>query len=104
MIRAQTGQDNVSTGLVHQPSAEASLGTVNEALLAAAAEATGQQILLPGQILASKNSQPATENLELWPLLAQIAILVWFVDIAIRRWEHLQSMKKWISLQLFTVD
>jgi hypothetical protein len=101
--RTQAGRESVSTGLVHQPSSEASVGTVNEALMASATQVTGGQILVPGQPLALKSSQPVTEHLELWPLLAQIAIAFWFIDIAIRRWEHLNSMKKWISEKLMIV-
>lgn len=42
LVRAQSGAEMVSAGLVHQPSAEASLGTLREPLLAEAARITGE--------------------------------------------------------------
>jgi len=104
MVRAQEGTDNVSTSLIHQPSAEASLDTINEAVLTTAVKASGGQILAHGQTFSQKYGHPVTENLELWPLLAQLAIICWLFDIGIRRWEHLLSMKKWILARSETVN
>jgi uncharacterized membrane protein len=45
LIRAQSGAEMVTTGLVHNPSSEASHGTVNEALLQDAVKITGGDYL-----------------------------------------------------------
>jgi hypothetical protein len=81
----------VSAGLVHQPSAEASLGTLREPLLAEAARITGGN-LLKGPALPELGSNQATQHIELWPPMIVALLLLFLVDVGIRRWEHVQAL------------
>lgn len=86
LVRAQSGAEMVSSGLVHNPSSEASLGTVNEKLLREAADITGGSYLAdaPPNLATAK----ATQYIELWPPVIVALLLLFLVDTAIRRWEH----------------
>lgn len=92
LVRAQAGGEMVSAGLVHQPSSEASLGTVNQSLLEAVARSTGGQMLSVEKGLPSATASTAREHVELWPLLVKLLILLWLVDVVIRRWEHVLGL------------
>ena len=91
LARAQSGADTVSAGLVHNPSSEASLGTVNEPLLKAATAITGGQMLADSQVPQLK-AATATQFTELWPPLVVALLLLFLLDVAIRRWEHVQGL------------
>lgn len=91
LVRAQSGAEMVSAGLVHQPSAEASLGTLREPLLAEAARITGGS-LLKGPALPELGSNQATQHIELWPPMIVALLLLFLVDVGIRRWEHVQAL------------
>ena len=91
LVRAQSGADTVSAGLVHNPSTEASLGTVNAPLLKEATAITGGQMLVSGQIPDLKAGQ-ATQFTELWPPLVVALLLVFLLDLAVRRWEHVVGL------------
>ena len=91
LVRAQSGADTVSAGLVHNPSTEASLGTVNAPLLKDATAITGGQMLVNGQIPDLKAGQ-ATQFTELWPPLVVALLLVFLLDLAVRRWEHVVGL------------
>ncbi len=92
MVRAVAGAESISAGLVHQPSGEASLGTVNDLLLRQAAESTGGVVLGPNDELPPTKGNAVSEFRELWPLLAQLFLALWMVDIVIRRWEHVLAL------------
>ena len=85
----------VSAGLVHNPSSEASLGTTNDKLLGDAATLTHGQTLKPGAKLELAASQ-AMQFIELWPLLVTALLLLFMLDVAVRRWEHVVGI--WQSL------
>ncbi|MDB6139707.1 MAG: von Willebrand factor type domain protein [Verrucomicrobiaceae bacterium] len=91
MVRAQSGADTVSAGLVHNPGAEASLGTVNQPLLKAATAITGGEMLAAGQVPDLAASQ-ATQFTELWPPLVVVLLLVFLLDVLVRRWEHVTGL------------
>ena len=91
LVRAQSGADTVSAGLVHNPSTEASLGTVNTPLLKAATAVTGGEMLVPSQVPDLKASQ-ATQFTELWPPLVIALIVVFLMDLCLRRWEHVVGL------------
>jgi len=91
LVRAQSGADTVSAGLVHNPSSEASLGTVNEPLLKSAVAITGGQMLADSQVPLLK-ATGATQFTELWPPLVVTLLLLFLLDVAIRRWEHVQGL------------
>lgn len=91
LVRAQSGAEMVSAGLVHNPSSEASLGTVNETLLREVAKITGGQYLKPGQT-PKLDQSAATAYIDLWPHLLLLLLALFLADTAIRRWEHVQGI------------
>ncbi len=91
LVRAQAGADMVSAGLVHHPASEASLGTINESLLDETLRISGGQKLGAGQVPELKTSK-ASQYTELWPPLVVVLLLLFLVDIGIRRWEHVQGL------------
>lgn len=91
LVRAQSGAELVSAGLVHNPSSEASLGTVNETLLKEATALTGGAILTK-DALPDLTSTRATQYVELWPPLVIALLLLFLLDIGIRRWEHVSGI------------
>jgi Ca-activated chloride channel family protein len=91
LVRAQAGADMVSAGLVHHPASEASLGTINESLLDETLRISGGQKLGAGQVPELKASK-ASQFTELWPPLMVALVLLFLVDIGIRRWEHVQGL------------
>ncbi len=91
LVRAQSGAEMVSAGLVHNPGSEASLGTVNDALLDQAVRLTGGRVLLPGQFPDLSQTR-AVQYIELWPPLILALVLLFLLDLGIRRWEHVQGI------------
>ncbi len=88
LIRARSGAEMVSAGLVHNPSSEASLGTVNETLLREITNLTGGEFLTENSSLPNLETTQATQHIELWPELVLLALLMFLLDTIIRRWEH----------------
>ncbi len=91
LIRAQSGSQMVTAGLVNNPSAEASLGTVNEKLLREASALTGGSYLENNAKL-DLGSAKARRFVELWPYLIMAMLLLFIADIAVRRWEHVTGL------------
>jgi hypothetical protein len=81
----------VSAGIVHNPSSEASLGTVNETLLTEATRITGGSMLKEGQV-PDLSTTRAVQYIEMWPPLVVVLLLLFLLDIVIRRWEHVQGI------------
>ena len=96
LVRAQSGAEMVSAGLVHNPSSEASLGTVNEPLLRQVTALSGGT-WMEGNALPDLASVKATQYVELWPSILIALLLLFLADIAIRRWEHVMGI--WESLR-----
>lgn len=97
LVRAQSGAEMVSAGLVHNPSSEASLGTINEALLKEATAITGGSIL-DQAILPDLTSTKAMQYVELWPPLVILLLILFLLDVIIRRWEHVSGIAEMIGL------
>lgn len=91
LLRAQSGAEMVSAGIVHNPGSETSLGTVNEALLTEATRLTGGSLLKSGQALDLSTTQ-AVQYIELWPQIMMALLLLFLLDVAIRRWEHVTGL------------
>lgn len=91
LIRAQSGAEMVSAGLVHNPGSEASLGTVNEPLLQQAVQLSGGKVLQSGQ-LPDLNQTRAVQYIELWPSILLLLLVLFLIDTGIRRWEHVQGI------------
>ncbi len=98
LIRAQSGAEMVTTGLVHNPSSEASLGTVNEPLLQEAAKITGGDYLSDSKRLPNLETTKAIQHEELWPSLLVLLLLVFLIDTGIRRWEHVVGLWQLVPL------
>ncbi len=92
LVRARAGAEMVTTGLVHNPSSEASLGTVNEALLREAVKITGGDFLADGGQLPRLETTKAIQHEELWPTLLLLLLAVFLIDTGIRRWEHVVGL------------
>lgn len=99
LIRAQSGAEMVTTGLVHNPSSEASLGTVNESLLQEAVKITGGDYLTDSKRLPNLETTKAIQHEELWPSLLVLLLLVFLLDTGIRRWEHVIGLWQLIPLK-----
>ncbi|MFO1485601.1 MAG: VWA domain-containing protein [Verrucomicrobiaceae bacterium] len=98
LIRAQSGAEMVTTGLVHNPSSEASLGTVNEPLLQEAAKITGGDYLSDSKRLPNLETTKAIQHEELWSSLLVLLLLVFLIDTGIRRWEHVVGLWQLVPL------
>ncbi|HEY1084778.1 MAG TPA: VWA domain-containing protein, partial [Prosthecobacter sp.] len=96
LLRAQSGAEMVSAGLVFNPGSEASLGTVNTPLLEQVTRITGGQMLQPGQQPVLSQT-PAVQYIELWPKILFALLLLFLLDVAIRRWEHVQGIWELVS-------
>lgn len=92
LVRARSGADVVSAGLVHNTSVETATGQVNQRLLESVTRITGGKI-----IDADATSLPTIEAshshfVELTPWLLRIFLVLILIDVAIRRWENLMSI------------
>lgn len=99
LIRAQSGAEMVTTGLIHNPSSESSLGTVNEALLQEATKITGGDYLGDSRRLPNLETTKAVQHEELWPPLLVLLILLFLIDTGIRRWEHVVGLWQLVPLR-----
>jgi len=91
LIRAQSGAQMVTAGIVNNPSAEASLGTVNDKLLREACALTGGSYIEKDAKL-DLGSAKGKRYVELWPYLVMAALLLFLVDVGVRRWEHVTGL------------
>jgi uncharacterized membrane protein len=99
LIRAQSGAEMVTTGLVHNPSSEASLGTVNESLLQQATKITGGDYLADATRLPNLETTKAIQHEELWPSSLVLLLLLFLIDTGIRRWEHVVGLWQLVPLR-----
>lgn len=99
LIRAQSGAEMVTTGLIHNPSTESSLGTVNETLLKEAVRITGGDYLADSSRLPNLETTKAVQHEELWPPLLLALLLIFLIDTAIRRWEHVVGLWQLVPIR-----
>lgn len=99
LIRALSGAEMVTTGLIHNPSSESSLGTVNESLLQEAAKITGGDYLGDSKRLPNLETTKAMQHEELWPSLLVLLLLIFLIDTSIRRWEHVVGLWQLVPLR-----
>ena len=95
LVRARSEADLVSTGLVYNVSGEAATGRVNTALLEKVCKLTGGTLLSSEARSLPETPAGGTRYVELSPGLLKLLLLLFVVDLAIRRWENLQSMIEW---------
>ncbi len=91
LVRAQSGAQMVMAGLTHNPGGEISLGTVNEKLLREVCAIAGGKYL-DTDFKLDLGSAKARCYVELWPYLVIAMLLMFLIDIAVRRWEHVTGI------------
>ncbi|MBL9155694.1 MAG: VWA domain-containing protein [Verrucomicrobiales bacterium] len=97
LVRAGSGAQTVSAGHVHNPSGEVATGQIAEAALREAAGITGGTYLAdPAEPLELTGSD-VSRYVELWPLLLQIFLALFLIDVAIRRWENVMGLWDQVS-------
>jgi len=99
LVRAQSGAEMITTGLVHNPSSEASLGTLNENLLREAVKISGGDYLSDGKGLPNLETTRAVQHDELWPSLMVLLVLLFLIDTGIRRWEHVVGLWQLVPIK-----
>lgn len=96
LIRARAGAELVSAGLVHNRSGEAATGRVNESLLKRVCECTGGTLLPSDADSLPPIAVRQPHFVELAPLALRLLLLLFLLDVAIRRWENVQGMFSWL--------
>ena len=92
LVRARSGAQMVSAGHVHNPSGEVATGQINEGTLREAAEITGGTYLASSDEKLELTGSDVSRYVELWPLFLKLFIALFFIDVAIRRWENLLGL------------
>jgi len=92
LVRARAGSQIVSAGYVHNPSNEVATGRVNEELLREVCEITGGTYLEnAGEALDLKGTN-VSNYVELWPYLMSLFLVVFILDLCVRRWENVMGV------------
>ncbi len=88
MVRAQAGSEVVSAGYVYNPSSEVASGRVDDGLLREVCEITGGRFLESPDDELILTGEATARYLELWPYLLLAMVVLFLVDLIIRRWEN----------------
>jgi Ca-activated chloride channel family protein len=91
LVRARSGGDAVSAGIVHQPGSEAASGRIDRDLLGRIAAASGGKVLAPGETLPEPPPAPGAV-LDLRPWLLALALALALADLVLRRWENVLGL------------
>ena len=92
LVRARSGAEVVSAGLVHTSTTETATGQINRRLLESVASITGGTVLEAGQAELARIRGSHSRYVELAPWLIRAFLLLFVVDVAIRRWENVLGM------------
>ena len=92
LVRARSGAEVVSAGLVHAVSGESATGRVNRRLLENVCKLTGGKLLDSSDDTWAPIATGRAHLDELTPPLLKLLLLLFMADVAIRRWENLQGM------------
>lgn len=95
LARARSGAFLVSAGLVHEVSGEAATGQINTRLLEAVTHATGGRILSGDGANEWETITGRSQFVELSPYLLTLFILLFLLDVGIRRLENVLGMVEW---------
>ncbi|MGE0712866.1 MAG: VWA domain-containing protein [Planctomycetota bacterium] len=87
LVRARSGADMVSAGYVHEVSAEAAVGWVDQELLEKVTKVTGGALIAPGGIVPARQDAFA-RTVELSPWLLHALLILFALDLLVRRWEN----------------
>jgi uncharacterized membrane protein len=88
LVRARSGSQMVSAGHVHNPSTEVATGKIDDALLKEACAITGGTYLENADAPLELTGEDVARYVELWPWLMLAFLVVFLLDLAIRRWEN----------------
>lgn len=88
LVRARSGADLVSAGLVHQPGSEAAAGRIDRDLLGRLSEISGGLLLAEGVNNLPEPPPASGAVTDLRPLLLALVLVLFLIDLAIRRWEN----------------
>lgn len=88
LVRARSGSQIVSAGLVHNPSGEVATGRIDDALLREACRITGGTYLERAEDPLELTGENVARYVELWPLLMLAFLGVLLLDLLVRRWEN----------------
>jgi len=92
LVRGRSGATMVSAGLVHNTSSEAAAGRVNLGLFERVAAATGGSVLAGEDQPLARRPAGHSRFLELDPLVLKLLLLLFLIDVLIRRWENARGM------------
>ena len=88
LVRARSGSQMVSAGHVHNPSTEVATGQIDDTLLKEACTITGGTYLEKADTPLELTGEDVARYVELWPSLMLAFLVVFLLDLAIRRWEN----------------
>lgn len=88
LVRARSGSQIVSAGLVHNPSGEVATGRIDDVLLREACRITGGTYLEHAEDPLELTGENVARYVELWPLLMLAFLGVLLLDLLVRRWEN----------------
>ncbi len=92
LVRGRSGARMVSAGLVHNASSEAAGGRVNLGLFEKVTKATGGSVLTAEVGSLGRRAAAHSRFRELDPLVLKLLLLLFMVDVIIRRWENARGM------------
>ena len=95
-MRATSGSDVASVGLVSTASSEAALGQVDEGLLERTCQTTGGRLLASDAVELPTLQATHVEYQEMMSPLLQLLLLLFVADVVIRRWENLLGVMELI--------
>jgi len=96
LVRARSGADMVSGGLVHNVSNESATGLTNDRLLEKVCRTTGGSVLSAGTPL-SRDRVSHARFVDLVPMILRVILLLFLVDLGIRRWENVLGVVERIT-------
>ena len=95
LVRARSGADMVSAGLVYDISGETASARIDQELLARVAQAAGGQVLAEDATALGQARSIHARFVDLTPWFLVLFLLLFLVDIAIRRWENVLGIYDW---------
>lgn len=88
LVRARSGPQIVSAGYVYNPSNEVASGKIDDVLLRKVCEITGGTYLDTPDAPLALSGESVASHVELWPRLLELFLILFFLDLCIRRWEN----------------
>ncbi len=95
LVRARSGADMVSAGLVYNVSGETASARIDHELLLRVTKAAGGRVLADGSSTLASARVTKARYVDLTPWFLVLFLLLFLVDIAIRRWENVLGVYDW---------